>query len=76
MSSAYVFCGEDLGREHPPHTCRRRDGHNTVCSHRVDRGSERFNDAWAEYFAEHPEIAASWNHQNGYWPPGYGEFDD
>lgn len=27
--------------------------------------------AWAEYFEEHPEVQASWNHQNGYWPPGH-----
>lgn len=25
--------------------------------------------AWAEYFAAHPEVLASWAHQNGYWPP-------
>lgn len=25
--------------------------------------------AWESYFAEHPEVLASWAHQNGYWPP-------
>jgi hypothetical protein len=66
------LCGEDLGREHPPLTCRRRPGHNTVCSPNRDRGSEAFADAWAEYFDQHPDIAASWSHQNGRWPPGHG----
>jgi hypothetical protein len=28
-------------------------------------------EAWELYFAEHPEILASWAHQNGRWPPGY-----
>ena len=27
-----------------------------------------FEQAWAEYFARHPRVLASWNHQNGYWP--------
>lgn len=72
-SSESGYCGEDLGRDEPPHTCRRREGHSTVCSHIRDRGAEAFNDAWAEYFAKHPEILASWGHQNDRWPPGYGE---
>ncbi|QDN94977.1 hypothetical protein FNV58_01195 (plasmid) [Streptomyces sp. RLB1-9] len=74
MRSGYVSCGKDLGREHPPHTCRRRHGHNTVCSHAPDLSTDRgFNDAWAEYFAAHPEVLASWAHQNDRWPPGYGD---
>lgn len=28
-------------------------------------------EAWADYFAKHPEVLASWAHQNGYWPYGY-----
>lgn len=24
--------------------------------------------AWAIYFANHPEVLASYGHQNGYWP--------
>jgi hypothetical protein len=24
--------------------------------------------AWQRYFAAHPEVQASWAHQNGYWP--------
>ncbi|MET9388411.1 hypothetical protein ABZY09_47515 [Streptomyces sp. NPDC002928] len=51
----------------------RRPGHNTVCCRVRDRGTERFSDVWAVYFADHPGIAASWNRQNGYTPPGYGE---
>lgn len=27
--------------------------------------------AWAEYFAAHPDVLASWAHQNGYWPEGH-----
>jgi hypothetical protein len=75
-SAGYVQCGEDLGPEYSPPVCRRRAGHNTVCSPQLDPGGERFNDAWAEYFVAHPEVLASWNHQNGYWPPGYGEQEE
>lgn len=71
MSSEYFHCGADLGRKHPPFTCNRRVAHNGRCSLAHDRGSEEFDSAWAEYFAAHPEILASWNHQNGYWPPGH-----
>lgn len=28
-------------------------------------------EAWAAYFAEHPEIRASWRHQHSYWPMGH-----
>ena len=24
--------------------------------------------AWRDYFRDHPEVLASWRHQNGYWP--------
>lgn len=27
-------------------------------------------EAWEQYFAAHPEVQASWRHQNGYWPEG------
>jgi hypothetical protein len=37
------------------------------------RGDPEFDRIWAEYFAAHPEVLASWSHQNGYLPPGYGE---
>lgn len=30
--------------------------------------AETFEEAWARHFAEHPEVLASWRHQNGYWP--------
>jgi hypothetical protein len=26
-------------------------------------------EAWEAYFADHPEVHASWNHQNGCLPP-------
>ncbi|MEU9405552.1 hypothetical protein AB0E08_07595 [Streptomyces sp. NPDC048281] len=65
------YCGEDLGRERAPHTCRRAPGHSGLCSPARDRGSEAFDNAWAEYFDEHPEIQASFRQQNNTWPPGY-----
>lgn len=34
-----------------------------------DNYEARRQAAWDEYFAEHPEVLASWSHQNGYWPP-------
>ncbi|WP_428957887.1 hypothetical protein [Streptomyces sp. cg35] len=30
-----------------------------------------FEEIWAEYFAAHPEVLASWRHQNGYLPEDY-----
>lgn len=73
MPDSYDYCAAQLDREHPPFTCRRRRGHNTVCGHIKDRGDTRYADAWAEYFAAHQEILADWEHQNGYWPPGHIE---
>lgn len=29
---------------------------------------ETFEEAWARWFKDHPEVRASWSHQNGYWP--------
>lgn len=26
--------------------------------------------AWADYFRAHPEVVASWGHQNDRWPGG------
>jgi hypothetical protein len=76
-TGGYVYCGKELGRDEPPYTCRRHAGHGTVCSHVHDRsGERRFNDAWAEYFAAHPEVLASWSHQNGRMPSGYGEIEE
>lgn len=37
------------------------------------RGDPEFDRIWAEWFAAHPEVLASWSHQNGRLPPGYGE---
>ncbi|MGA5598359.1 hypothetical protein ACPCSE_29415 [Streptomyces cellulosae] len=69
--SGAEYCGKDLGSQYSPPTCRRLPDHGGVCSPAPDRGSKEFNDAWAEYFVAHPEVLASWNHQNGYWPPGH-----
>lgn len=33
----------------------------------IDRISE-FQRQWNVYFANHPEVVASWGHQNGYMP--------
>ncbi|MGW1436812.1 hypothetical protein ACWD7M_16375 [Streptomyces griseus] len=36
----------------------------------VNERGETFEEAWARYFAQHPHVLASWNHQNGRWPEG------
>jgi hypothetical protein len=73
MLGSYEYCGEDLGRTEPPLTCRRRKDHGSVCSPTHDRGTDKFNDAWAEWFADNPQVLADWGHQNGYMPHGYTE---
>jgi hypothetical protein len=35
-----------------------------------DDGDESFEEVWRQYFAAHPEVRASWRHQNGYLPMG------
>jgi hypothetical protein len=35
------------------------------------RGDPEFDAIWAAWFAEHPEVLASWRHQNGYLPADY-----
>ncbi|MCX4799602.1 hypothetical protein OG497_37745 [Streptomyces sp. NBC_01242] len=37
------------------------------------RQGETFEEAWERYFDAHPEILASWRHQNAYWPMGYDD---
>jgi hypothetical protein len=37
------------------------------------RGDPEFDAIWAAWFEEHPEVLASWRHQNGYLPADYEE---
>ena len=78
MSSEYFYCGATVDPESAPtYTCNRRVAHKGQHSPHRDRPhqSDTFNDAWAAYFAAHPEVQASWSHQNDRMPPGHG-FDD
>ena len=36
---------------------------------------ERRKAAWAAYRDKHPEVLASWDEQNGFWPPAEGSED-
>lgn len=49
---------------------RNADDELPVWSNEIDArwdGMTR-DEAWAVWFAEHPEVLASWGHQNGRWP--------
>lgn len=32
-----------------------------------------FDETWSAWFEAHPEVLASWRHQNGYLPMGAGD---